>query len=379
MAAAQNKDLSPQQSKDQIKRLEAVIRRSSRAASSQVRAEQAIVSARRTSAPSLELQWVGEKSLPGSVLGRISGLARLKSLSLPPISDTGLARVRNLPSLESLQFAPCRGGSAAMTARGVRALKRFPKLERLEFYDSCLGPRAVAALGEMTALTRLSVTGDPSGFKPGPVPFQKLKALKMLGLRQDGIRDAGLAGLPSSVESLDLSEDPVTPRGLRALARLPRLQMIILSRDHLGARGLAALAAVKSLQVIQADNEAAGFGRGLHFLKGLRRLRQIGLTNDGVKDSELAGLPASIENLSLTGDPITDAGAAALARLKGLRSLNLSGTRVGPAGVAALAPLKRLHCLQIDDPRAAKVLLRSHPHLRIPVVKAGGGITRDCG
>jgi len=101
--------------------------------------------------------------------------------------------------------------------------------------------------------------------------------------------------------------------GLKELAKLKRLKVLLLVKTNItdaGLREMAKLPELRSLTISGAD-----------------------ITNVGLK--ELAKLP-SLVKLGLPATQITDEGLKELAKLKDLYDVNLKGTKVTEAGVAQL-------------------------------------------
>ncbi len=88
------------------------------------------------------------------------------------------------------------------------------------------------------------------------------------------------------------------------------------------------------------------------FVDGLYKPRYVA-SDDRVGDAELPELLDVMRargetDLSLYGQPITDAGLAALAAEGDLTGLNLTGTRITDAGLASLAALRQLRTLVLN-------------------------------
>jgi Leucine rich repeat len=142
---------------------------------------------------------------------------------------------------------------------------------------------------------------------------------------QSGSRDLELRILPRllNVESLSLSECPVTEQGLAILRGL----------DHLKSLNLA------RLEHLRYGSPLTGLSDGcLMPIQGLSQLQNLTLsgnriTNDGL--ALLARMPA-LESLDLDATDITDAGLVHLQGLKKLKSLSLGGTLVTPQAARRL-------------------------------------------
>lgn len=201
--------------------------------------------------------------------------------------------------------------------------------ERLALRGSRLGPAGASALAE----------------------YPELSAVTDLELRGARIGDEGLVALLASprlgrLESLDLADNALTAVGLRALAASPAiagLKVLDLGQNPLDADAIDALAAASpalaELSLTQApigDAGAAALARSTIRPTHLR-LDLCGLTELGVRALVEAGALAEAASIGLGGDPIGDAGAAALSALAARPgTLDLSYTGLGPAGLSAL-------------------------------------------
>jgi hypothetical protein len=117
------------------------------------------------------------------------------------LSDDQLAQLGELPDLQALDL-----GYTQITAAGLRALQRFPRLATLQ-------------------LVGLPI--DDSGLEP----LLGLGDLRGLNLGDTQITDAGLAKLTTleHLEWLDLGATKITSRGLESLAKLPKLKRLLLA------------------------------------------------------------------------------------------------------------------------------------------------------
>ena len=105
----------------------------------------------------------------------------------------------------------------------------------------------------------------------------------------------------------------INDEGLKELAKLKRLRILLLIKTDItdaGLREMAKLPELVSLTISGSD-----------------------ITSVGLK--EVANLP-NLQRLGLMASQITDEGLQELAKLKNLHDLNLGGTKVTKAGVAAL-------------------------------------------
>jgi hypothetical protein len=186
---------------------------------------------------------------PPAGLEEIAALADLTELTLRvPVSDATLAAFARLKSLATLS-APSDG----VTAAGMKALAKLPKLTSLRLAGKELPPDAAAELKGLTALKELYLSVGPlpeagmkalgaldrlevlqlGRFKPGAdkvIPHvAKLTKLRTLDLTFSDLTDAGLAELAKlkDLTELKVGGTATTPKGRAALQKaLPKLKVV---------------------------------------------------------------------------------------------------------------------------------------------------------
>jgi serine/threonine protein kinase len=169
--------------------------------------------------------------------------------------------------------------------------------------------------------------------------------LKRLDLHDSSVSDEFLAHLAdlTSLEHLDLSSTlaatPSKPRitdaGLRHLAPMSRLRVLLLHGLPLTDAGLVHLQSLPRLERLQLGATRVGTGEGL---RGLKHLKWLRLDSTPITDEALRHVAAltELEQLYLDGTAVSDMGLRHLTGLPKLRVLNLHGTKVTADGVAAL-------------------------------------------
>jgi len=169
----------------------------------------------------------------------------------------------------------------------------------------------------------------------------------------------------SGLQMLDLSETPLTDRGIAALKPLRGLAILI-APEALSDRSLETLSAFPHLQELSLDRTQVT-NAGLNDLSTLPSLERLDISATPIDDR---GMPALAQSPNLRhvilNNAITDRGAAALKKAALLEELDLSQTQIGAAGIKELAGLPHLLTLYVGkqfDDAAAKHLARS-PSLR---------------
>ena len=258
-------------------------------------------------------------------------------------------------------------------------------------------------------------------------PRPSLRELKLFDTKIDDQALGNVAGL-RSLRELDLRMTSVTDAGLASLAKLDQLEVLFLSPPAGTDAGLKHLQGMRNLRVLDANGNRVGVTDvGLEYLRAMRRLETLefnahGVTNAGMtilkalprlrslkiqpvfrdrepmlklsatgiqglaeftqlESLELGALDivdddwlkpiggfSNLTHLRISGNGITDAGVAHLAKLNHLKELRISSPLVTDAGLAYLAPLIQLERLgftaEISD-AAVAAFQASHPGLKL--------------
>jgi hypothetical protein len=197
-------------------------------------------------------------------------------------------------------------------------------------------------------------------------------AVKLAVLEEKDLRI--LSGL-KSLETLQVTS-PCTlgDDGLRVVATLPRLKMLVASLGKVtpeglamlgdcrtlrsldvGARGtsmndalLGAIGRLTSLEELEISGCSFAGDAGVAALAGLTRLKSLDLSwSDLISGKTLDALSPTVEKLSFTGVRISKEGAAAMARLPGLRRLKFYNGGIGDDHLRELAACRKLQDLWI--------------------------------
>lgn len=196
-------------------------------------------------------------------------------------------------------------------------------------------------------------------FRPNSVADSDLKKylagandLHFLNLSQNPISDRGLRSLRMlpDLKEIGLAGTLVTDRGMVELAKLTNLRLLDLANTAVTEDGLSRLDALTELQVVglqdcRIGDPACDVLRRFHRLDTLE-LGQTGITDSGI--TELAGL-TELRILGVSSTSITDAGLQPLKGLLKLKALDVTRTRVTGTGFAAWDEQRELMFLFADD------------------------------
>ena len=204
------------------------------------------------------------------------------------------------------------------------------------------------------------------------LPDTTALAVKLAALEDKDLRI--LSGL-KSLEVLQITFPcTIGDAGLRAVAALPRLKKLVASLGKVTPEGLAALGGCRTLRSLDVgthgdpmtDALLGAFGRltsleelevsgggfagdaGVAALAGLTRLKSLDLSwSELISGKTLDALSPTVEKLSFTGVRISKEGAAAMARMAGLRKLKFYNGGIGDDHLRELAACRKLQDLWI--------------------------------
>ncbi|MGE0321731.1 MAG: hypothetical protein AB7K71_11795 [Polyangiaceae bacterium] len=247
-------------------------------------------------------------------------------------------------------------GSLTLGLEQARAVAdHFLALKTLDFTAAKLSAAAVKALGESSGLTSLKRLVLTRGFAPNYGLRADLQAPTQE--TADALASIARSSFASSLEELVLNEIAVGPLGLHALCggSLQSLKRLEARNCQLGDEGLEALA-----------------GGTLRWSEVL--LDGNNITEQGVATLAQSDLAQSVQLLGLTTNPVGDAGAKHLSRLKSARKLSLTRCGLTDVGAKLLAEsdvLQGLEALFLVDnlisDSGAKALVDAAPRTLKPL------------
>jgi len=172
------------------------------------------------------------KQSPVNIAPHLAHFPRLRSLLVSGdyLDDEGMRVFGRLRQLET--FYQWEG--KAIGDAGAEHLRGLPRLRYVHLGDSLVGDRGLAALATVPNLDGLSMQRNKitDAGLASLAGHPKLKSLWIGGLEGlTPITDAGVAHLANlpQLEELDLQHTRVTPEGLKALQKLPKLKSLLLS------------------------------------------------------------------------------------------------------------------------------------------------------
>ena len=221
------------------------------------------------------------------------------------------------------------------------------------FLVSLLTPRVEAGstAGVGGAIEQLGgrVQRDPHATPPGLAV-----TIRDVRLRNDDL--SALDGL-GDITRLDLRNSDVRDADLKHVARLGRLETLVLGQDEargefrdaiVGPEGLGYLKALRHLKTLDLSGIVLS-RKCLAVIADLESLEDLDLSRTGVSDGTLQFLELlrRLKSLRLAGTDVTNDGAVALGNISQLRNLDLGSTHV--SDLSGLQYLTRLETLGLHD------------------------------
>jgi len=292
-----------------------------------------------------------EPQLTNIACVHISKLKSLKFLVIASekINDAGLAKLGNLKSLKALHIR-----SPKLSGAGFERLQELPLLTYLELRDNKFGDEGLVYISKLKNLKRLHFLRNPISDN-GLKDIAKLQELEDLKLYDTMITDKGINYLQPlrSLKSLDIQQTKVTDESMEQIARFEKLENLSLP-DGLTAKGFEHLTKLKNLKFLWVGNRVSNpFGdRELEHIGNIHSLEELTIGGTGITDAGLSyiGKLSNLKKFSLfSASQITNAGLAQLGKLKSLESLNLSlqETKVTVSGINQLNGLGNLNYLDV--------------------------------
>lgn len=273
------------------------------------------------------------------------------SLSNTPITDRSLERLQMLLNLQELSLSQTR-----VSGKGLANLKRLKALKGLDLSMTPLNDSELSTLAPMTELQNLQLNWSTIG-DLGIAHVKENFSLQDLGLRGTNITDFSeeMLGQRAKLKHLNLRETDLSETSLGELRKKLKGAQIEASVGNIDARIASMCLTLGGRIAIATDGNGAP--QTIADLKGLPtkpfRIQEIDLSGVPVSSSWTALLPKlpELKVLKLNETRLDDAGLEALAKLDKLEQLELDGTAVTAAGAKHFAALQRLKSLSVSNTR----------------------------
>jgi hypothetical protein len=308
-------------------------------------------------------------------------------VSSATLTDADLADFGAMPNLDDLCLP------WGFTDAGINHLADCKHLKRLRAQcvdKSPLTDKALAAISTLHELEDLSIAG--MGFTDEGIELllklENLQALHLPWFGPDGWSNDNLRRLIELPKLRDLSfgsSGRVTMSGLNVLNKLADLESLCpsdVAQDG-GGLDISGLKKLKRLRIDMRHHTTKTGGQfvttydtwrdsDLACLSGLTNLEDLSLVGYGIGDAGLEHIVSltNLKYLQISGGPnLTDDGLKHLARMHRLDSLFIADSRITGQGLAHLYPLKTVHIIRLTSavPVSENALARLRtelPHLQ---------------
>ncbi len=270
------------------------------------------------------------------------------------ITVRGLASLAALPNLEVLHVFANSGVIDDRCIRVVSGLAGLKELHLQEIGTVALSPTALCPLANLERLTFLFF--EHHGFSPSTLGgIATLPSLTRLDLRLPQLRDDAVFDELSKAAGplqLVLYGTPVTNRGLRSIASIPRLTELHLHTGRFTAEGLACLSRHPYLVNLLIDGGHALSWKELPSGTVFSRVRSLSVARELCAECDFAtvDLFPNLQHLALNRTTISELAAKRLSRLSTLEQLTLTNVIVTLDTMREIAQqLPRLRELAIHE------------------------------
>ena len=300
-------------------------------------------------------------------IGRLTGL-RMLDLGETPITDGSSQSFAGLKKLQwiTLDAFDVNSKGFGVGDETLKVLARLPELEVIRLRDTKVTDAGIAELAQAKSLTDVEVPGT----KVSDAGMKYLKQLPhldtlRLGVLDEGtkITDIGLAtiGEMTGLKYLDLSGTKITDKGLPHLQNLSHLESLTLDNTRITEAGLVHLEPLHALRDVRLYITPHG-GRGivpltdigaanLAKIKSLRRLTAfLEVTDKGV--AMLATLP-DLETIEINGKGVTDKSAELIGQMKSLKWLEFQDCPITDKALMSFSQLSNLELFRLYRTRVS--------------------------
>eukprot|EP00808_Paulinella_micropora_P006369 g63007.t1 len=290
------------------------------------------------------LEHVDMRGFDDEAMAHLIGLQHLVTLGLgncSAVSEVGLAHLCHLRGLQYLTWSNLKFTNSVL-AHLSRA-QVVQKLEKLSLWGSDISDDGLVHLAQWSNLRDLDLSQCHAIGDPGLAHLAGLHMLEKLQLGKCKVRGPGLASLPHTLRSLDLSSCGDVK--LAYLSGFKALEKLSLSECDIFDDDLAHLVHLSNLRNLDLTDCIAIGDAGLAHLAGLPSLEVLQLEScEEIRGPGLATLPLTLRSLSLNGcRAINGIALAGLQRLRVLEHLYLSPCVQVSDEILRHLPCKSIH------------------------------------
>ncbi len=274
----------------------------------------------------------------------------------PDVTDADFAPLADHAELELLQIAEAPNLSDAL----FQHLRKLQRLELLRLDAAAITDEGLAALPQLERLETLELRATAS--QGGILRRFAKSPLRKFSCNHFTDEGAQLLAQFPELQDVQIAGSPITGRGLRVIAQLPRVNRLNLSDcKALTDSDIAVVGDLYELTSLSLDGTAAGDEAAAGIAR-LNYLRDLHIGSVHLSDAGLRKLCTlvSLHNLTLADEAenVTDAGLVDLWRLANLRGLYIAAPNISGSGLATLPELPYLERLDLNGMGLADVALK---------------------
>lgn len=230
------------------------------------------------------------------------------------MSDRGTTYLKAFPNLEELKI-----DATGVTAAGLPEIGKLQNLKHLSMAGARVNESGMDGIKELSNLEYLNISHTAAS----DLSFQYLLDMKKLEtliitdmqhLQGQGLAELGRLGVLSNIRELHASNSPIGNYGLKALQKMPHLEILVLNNAAVNDVHMPIIGSRKELIRLSLERNSIGSDS----LKHLSKLKNL-------------------EYLSLAGiNTVQDEAFNHIKNLKSLKFLNVSGTGVSSKAASIL-------------------------------------------
>lgn len=268
----------------------------------------------------------------------------------PEMTDSELAQLRNLKSLEKLYLNDCK----KITEVGIASLGEMPNLTQLSIAKTSVTSNICTVLPKFKRLTTLELP-DLKLSKKHLILLSGLKEMESIrGIRvpnQPEVFVDFLAGFPN-LHRFDWSVIEWNDRRIRKLKALTGLEILEIRGDWQGNGVLELAAGFQNLKELTIQSDLIS-DAGLKTLEKTTALRKLRIEGRRFGDGMLQAFRnnAELEILRVHCPGLTDRGTSALRSFQKLLEVDLHEMNIGDAGLQNLVDANDLEWIDLSDTR----------------------------
>jgi hypothetical protein len=294
------------------------------------------------------------RGLDDSVLLKLSGLKKLKSLSIVNtiITNAGVGTIVKLfPNLRTLDLSR----NSLLSDDALGEIRKLKDLESLIVIYCSFSEFGLGDIEKMPKLRALDIRGNTQIGGIGLGVVANIPSLRSLKHMSTSVDDSGIEALTAAknLDTFDMQDFAISDAAGEQLKKFPKLTNLIIFRcSNFGSQGLLALKG-KQLRRLTLRDLPSLDDTGMEVFRELSTLRRLYLHElSSVSDVGIMNLVylKELETLDIWNLPsITDKAMESIAKLTNLKTISIRSTQLTDKSVDMLLTLPNLKELTLKD------------------------------